>query len=45
MLSYIASKSTSEIIQKICKRKNILILNSDENVNIKNYIKETKINL
>lgn len=44
MLSYIASKSTSEIIQKICKRKNILILNSNENVNIKNYIKETKIN-
>ena len=30
MLSYIANINTAQIIQAICKRKNILILNSQE---------------
>ena len=45
MLSYIANMDTSQIIQKICKRKNILILNAQESeIDILQYIKETKIN-
>lgn len=45
MLSYIASIDTAQIIQKICKRKNILILNSQElETDITQYVKETKIN-
>lgn len=45
MLSYIANTDTSQIIQKICKRKNILILNAQESeTDILQYIKETKIN-
>ena len=45
MLSYIANIDTSEVIQDICKRKNILILNTQESeIDIKQYVKETKIN-
>ena len=45
MLSYIANINTAQIIQAICKRKNILILNSQEGeTDIKQYIKETKVN-
>lgn len=45
MISYIASIDTAQIIQKICKRKNILILNSQEiETDIMQYVKETKIN-
>ncbi len=45
MLSYIANVDTSEVIQEICKRKNILILNTQESeIDIKQYVKETKIN-
>lgn len=45
MLSYIADTNASQIIQKICKRKNILILNSQETqTDIRQYIKETKVN-
>ena len=45
MLSYIASIETAQIIQKICKRKNILILNTQEcETDISQYIKETKTN-
>ena len=45
MLSYIANINTSKIIQKVCKRKNILILNTQEiETDIKQYIKETKVN-
>lgn len=45
MLSYIANVETAQIIQKICKRKNILILNSQEiETDIMQYVKETKIN-
>ena len=45
MLSYIANIDTSEVIQEICKRKNILILNTQEReIDIKQYVKETKIN-
>jgi hypothetical protein len=45
MLSYIANIDTSQIIQKICKRKNILILNAQETeIDILQYVKETKIN-
>lgn len=45
MLSYIANIDTSQIIQKICKRKNILILNAQESeTDILQYVKETKIN-
>ena len=45
MLSYIANLDTSQIIQKICKRKNILILNAQESeTDILQYVKETKIN-
>lgn len=45
MLSYIAEINTAVLIQKVCKRKNILILNSQEKqTDIKNYIKETKVN-
>lgn len=45
MLSYIANIETAQIIQKICKRKNILILNSQEiETDIMQYVKETKIN-
>lgn len=45
MLSYIANIDTARVIQKICKRKNILILNSQESeTDILQYVKETKIN-
>lgn len=45
MLSYIANTDTAQVIQKICKRKNILILNAQETeIDILQYVKETKIN-
>ena len=45
MLSYIANINTGQIIQKICKRKNILILNTQESeTDILQYVKETKVN-
>lgn len=45
MLSYIAGINTAQVIQAICKRKNILILNSQEEItDINQYIKETKVN-
>lgn len=45
MLSYIANINTVQIIQTICKSKNILILNSQEGeTDINQYIKETKVN-
>lgn len=45
MLSYIASINTAQVIQAMCKRKNILILNSQEEItDINQYIKETKVN-
>lgn len=45
MLSYIASIDTAQLIQNVCKRKNILILNTQEELtDISQYVKETKIN-
>lgn len=45
MLSYIANTDLARIIETICKRKNILILNAQEiDTDIKQYIKETKVN-
>lgn len=45
MLSYIANIETAQLIQKVCKRKNILILNNQESeTDILQYVKETKIN-
>ena len=45
MLGYIANINTAQIIQTICKSKNILILNSQEGeTDINQYIKETKVN-
>lgn len=45
MLSYIANINTAQLIQKVCKRKNILILNMQEEItDISQYLKETKIN-
>ena len=45
MLSYIANTDLARTIETICKRKNILILNSQEfEIDIKQYIKETKVN-
>lgn len=45
MLSYIANTDLARIIETICKRKNILILNAQEiDADIKQYIKETKVN-
>ena len=45
MLSYIANIDTAQLIQKVCKRKNILILNNQESeTDISQYVKETKIN-
>lgn len=45
MISYIASIDTAQLIQKVCKRKNILILNTQESeTDISQYVKETKIN-
>lgn len=45
MLSYIASIDIAQLIQKVCKRKNILILNNQESeTDISQYVKETKIN-
>ena len=45
MLSYIANIDTAQLIQKVCKRKNILILNTQESeTDISQYVKETKIN-
>ena len=44
MLSYIANIDTAQLIQKVCKRKNILILNMQEEMtDISQYVKETKI--
>ena len=46
MLSYIASIDTAQLIQKVCKRKSILILNTQQEMtDISQYVKETKINL
>lgn len=45
MLSYIANIDAAQLIQKICKRKNILILNMQEEMtDISQYVKGTKIN-
>lgn len=45
MLSYIANTDLARTIETICKRKNILILNSQQiETDIKRYIKETKVN-
>ena len=45
MLSYIASIDTAQLIQEVCKRKNILILNTQElETDISQYVKEIKIN-
>jgi hypothetical protein len=45
MLNYIATSSISSIIQNVCKGLNILILGKQENeVNLNNYIKESKLN-
>lgn len=45
MLSYIANIDTAQLIQKVCKRKSILILNTQEEMtDISQYVKETKIN-
>ena len=45
MLSYIANIETAQVIQKVCKRKNILILNTQESeTDISQYVKEIKIN-
>ena len=45
MLSYIACIDTAQLIQKVCKRKNILILNTQElETDISQYVKEIKIN-
>ena len=45
MLSYIANIQTAQILQNICKRKNILILNEKTTeIDIKSYLKETTIN-
>lgn len=45
MLSYIANIDTAQLIQKVCKRKNILILNTQElETDISQYVKEIKIN-
>lgn len=45
MLSYIANIDTAQLIQKVCKRKSILILNiQEEMTDISQYVKETKIN-
>lgn len=45
MISYIASVDMANIIQKVCKIKNILILNSQETeTDLIKYVKETKVN-
>ena len=45
MVSYIANINTAQVIRKICKEKNILILNSQEiETDLVQYIKETKLN-
>lgn len=45
MLSYIANIQTAQILQNICKRKNILILNEKTTeIDIKYYLKEPTIN-
>ena len=45
MLSYIANIDTAQLIQKVCKRKSILILNTQEEMtDISQYVKATKIN-
>ncbi len=45
MLSYIANTNLARTIETICKKKNILILNSQEiETDIRQYIKETKVN-
>lgn len=45
MLSYIANIQTAQILQNICKRKNILILNEKTTeIDIKKYLREPMIN-
>lgn len=45
MLGYIADKEMSSIIEKVCKKNNILILDKQENeTDLNQYCKETKIN-
>ena len=45
MLSYIANIDTAQLIQKVCKRKNILVLNTqDIKTDLSQYVKEIKIN-
>lgn len=45
MVSYIANINTAQVIRKICKEKNMLILNSQEvETDLIQYIKETKVN-
>ena len=45
MVSYIANINTAQVIRKICKEKNMLILNSQEiETDLVQYIKETKVN-
>ena len=45
MIGYIAGNSISEIIKKICKELNIIILNQEvEEIDFFKYIKQTKVN-
>ncbi len=45
MLGYIADKEMSNIIERVCKKNNILILDKQENeTDLNQYCKETKIN-
>lgn len=45
MISYIANISTAQSIHKICKKRNILILNTQGiETDITQYVKETKVN-
>lgn len=45
MLSYIASNSTANLINTICKEDNIIILNKEvEEIDFLKYIKQTKVN-
>ena len=44
MLSYIASESTANIINDVCKELNVTVLTSIDKVNLLKYIKQTKVN-